>query len=188
MRIRTPKRRIQSALAPMMMLALGAIACAHQTTSAPTSPSPQPSQPTYVTSAGVWTVQATPAGTAGSVPQGCANLLDPGAPYTTPVLITRGKDVIDLKPGDPRYWEPLDFYEYSGTGDGRNFTARNLGVPPVSDQGSVACAPHELHSEVDTISGVFSEDGHHFAAQEIFEHHFGDLKGTITTTWIGELP
>lgn len=182
--LRIAFRGFRTSFASVVTLALAVNACTSNTP-APTSPSlPAPTAAAPATE--VWTVQVTPAESTGSVPEKCAYTLEPGRPYTTLVWITRSATVVDFKPGDPRYWQPGDWLEYSGTPDGLKFTVQNISISDTAQ--SLPCAPQQPWSTADTINGTFSEDGHHFVAQQVVEERIGDLKGARTYTWSGELP
>src|SRR5689334_10468742 len=73
----------------------------------------------------LWTVTCTPVSLAGSA---CGLSIGSG-PSSEPLSVTLTPETVDFKPGDPRYWEPMDFAEYTGPRNGASFVARQTPVP-----------------------------------------------------------
>jgi len=101
-----------------------------------------------------------------------------GASGTEPMMVTLTPQTVDFKPGDPRYWEPLDFYEYAGPRTGANFIARQAYPTWAS-----ACGPVTWET---TVTGTFSDDGSHLTAQQVDTFTVGDAHGVRIYSWSGD--
>ena len=81
---------------------------------------------------------------------------------------------VDFRPGDPRYWEPLDFYEYSGPRTGTRFVAR---------EGLTYTAACGIVTWETTVTGTFSDDGSHLTAQQVDSFNVGNTPLVRIYSW-----
>src|SRR5207344_1818407 len=111
-----------------------------------------PATSTTATQVSLWTLTYTPVSLTGSA---CGMSIG-SRPSTGPLTVTLTPETVDFKPGDPKYWEPVDFYEYTGSRTGASFVAREVPFTYALSCGTV-------RSET-TVTGTFSDDGSHLTA------------------------
>lgn len=175
------------------VLLTGLSACSSGTTPAAPSPTATPAPTAAAVSTTVapspsnevWTVKIGPSVVDGTLPAGCADapFYQSIAGYTTPVSIDRTATYVDFRIGDPKYWEPIDFDEYTGAMNGSAFTAKEN----VGSFGLSSCAPNLPFSTSYTITGTFSQDGLHFTGEELDEWVFADFHRWRRSSWTGDL-
>jgi hypothetical protein len=155
-------------------LLIGLYGC-HGNTVSPVVPSTPvvTSTPPSITNPQVtlWTVTYTPVSLVGAT---CGISIGM-ASSTEPMTVALTSQTVDFKPGDPKYWEPVDFYEYTGTRTGSSFAAR--ATPNTS---SSACGA--VRSET-TVTGTFSDDGSHLSAQQVDDIEIGDAHIVRIYSW-----
>jgi hypothetical protein len=90
-------------------------------------------------------------------------------------MVTLTPQTVDFKPGDPRYWEPFDFSEFTGPRAGANFIAHQ-GYPSYT----AACGTVMWET---TVTGTFSDDGSHLTAQQVDSFNIGDAHVVRIYSW-----
>jgi len=137
-----------------------------------------PSTPTALTvpfQVALWTLTTTPVSQTGAV---CGFGSDTSVSLTPSVgqmMVALTPQTVDFKPGDPRYWEPFDFFEYTGSRSGPSFIARQSYPANTTACGTVT-------SET-TVTGTFSDDGSHLTAQQVDSITVGDAHVVRIYSW-----
>lgn len=160
----------RAALMSAVSLSFGLYGCSGNSVSpvAPSTPAPS----TTTAQVTLWTLTYTPVSLTGSA---CGISIG-SAPSTEPLTVALTPETVDFKPGDPKYWEPVDFYEYTGPRTGASFVARDR---PSTWYG-IACGT--VTSET-TVTGTFSDDGSHLIAQQVDNIKVGDAHVIRIYSW-----
>src|SRR5215475_2842981 len=58
----------------------------------------------------LWTLTYIPVSVTGAA---CGIETSVGSASTEPMMVELSPQTVDFRPGDPRYWEPFDFFEYT---------------------------------------------------------------------------
>jgi hypothetical protein len=161
----------RAALMSAVTLSFGLYGCRGPV--APSTPATSRTTATSTTTEQVtlWTVTYTPVSLTGSA---CGISIGSG-PSMEPLTVALTPETVDFKPGEPKYWEPVDFDEYTGPRTGASFVARK---GPYTY--TIACGT--VTSET-TITGTFSDDGSHLTAQQVDSIKVGDAHVIRIYSW-----
>jgi hypothetical protein len=163
--------KARKALMSSMTLLVALSGCRGNTVS-PVAPSPATfTAPTQVTR---WTVTYTPVSLTGAA---CGISIGSDA-GSGPMMVTLTPQTVDFKPGDPQYWEPYDFYEYTGPRTGASFIARQTYPAYTLPCGTVTWET--------TVTGTFSNDESHLTAQQVTTFNAGDAQVVTIYSWSGD--